>query len=203
MMITAGRSTLHFDVNAQNVGVQETLPHENYYLDRNGVQAYNDVGLLLLDPPFKFNSYVQPIELTNVIDFQKPVFIYGWGSTNAFHNMPFYQLRTKNTSLILENSCIDMLNKAIHKYNKQVYELCTQKSVCRGDSGSPMVQTVGDVTKLIGIGSWIADDHINCDTAPAIFENIGYFSEWIKNGIRALLKERVSENIVDQENLMS
>lgn len=194
-MVIAGGSVKYFDNNAQIVGVQRKLPHENYHLDSNGVQAYNDVGLLLLQTPLIFNSHVQSIEWSSKIDFHRPVIIYGWGSTDAFENSPSNYLRAKKISLIPENVCIDMLDNAIFKYNKQIYELCAEKSACHGDSGSPAVQIVGNSTKLIGIVSWLADDKINCDTAPAVFENVGYFSEWIKNGMKNLLTANIPDNL--------
>lgn len=198
MIVTAGGSTRYFDFNAQTVSVQKSLPHGNYLLDPNGVQAYYDIGLLLLQNPLILNSYVQPIEWSNKIDFDKPVVVYGWGSINAFQNTPSHYLRAKNISLIPDNLCIEMLNKAITKCNKQIYEICGQKSACNGDSGSPVVQIVDNVRRLIGITSWLADDNINCNTAPAVFENVGYFSQWIKDGIRILLKGKV----VDHENVV-
>lgn len=71
-----------------------------------------------------------------------------------------------------------------------------------GEKGGPIVQKVDNVTKLIGITSWLADDNINCDTGPAVFENVGYFSTWIKDGIRVLLKGNSSKNADVSENAM-
>lgn len=200
-MIMAGGCKKYLDVNEQRVNVQKTLPHENYRLDPNGVQAYNDIGLLLLQTPLTFHSHVQPIEWTNIIDFDKPAFVYGWGSTNSVRYMPSYQLLAKNISLIPDNLCIEMLNRAKTRCDKQVYELCGQNGVC-SDSGGACVQIVENVTKLIGITSWVADDNINCDTEPAIFENVGYFSDWIKDGMRMLMKGNITGNLTDLENII-
>lgn len=200
MTVSAGRSTKYYDSNEQTLAVQKTLPHESYWLDPNGIQAYFDIGLLLLQTPFNLNQHVQPIRWTKNIDFDKESILYGWGSTDAFVNSPSYNLRAKNISLITDDSCIEMLSKAKTKCNKQVYEVCAEKSACNGDSGSPITQKVDNVTKLIGIVSWVADDNINCNSAPAVFENVGYFSEWIKDGIRALLKINVTESQYDNEN---
>lgn len=205
MRVLAGRRAKYDYVNVQSVGVKKTLPHEDYLLDPNGIQAYNDVGLLLLDTPLTFNQYVQPIKWTDKVDLEKPATIYGWGSIDAFINDPSEHLRSKNISLIPDNLCIELLNKAVTKCTKQVYEICAEKSACNGDSGSPLVQTVDNVTMLIGITSWLADDNINCDTAPTVFENVGHFSDWIKDGMRILLEENgksVTENPVDNENMV-
>lgn len=202
MFVTAGRSTKYDNENVQIVGVEKTLPHENYLLDPNGIQAYYDIGLLRLQTPLTFNEYVKPIEWTTIDIGNPQVTIYGWGSTDAFQNRPSYYLRAKNITLISDSLCIDMLNKAITKCNKQVYELCAEKSACHGDSGSPIVQKVDNVTKLIGVTSWLADDNIDCNTGPAVFENVGYFSKWIKEGIRALMKGNVTENLDDSENVV-
>lgn len=201
-MVTAGISEKYYNNYAQTVSVKKSLVHENYLLDPNGIQAYNDVGLLLLQTPLTFNLFVQPIEWTNNIDFDKSVVIYGWGSTNAFQNSPSDYLRAKNVSIIPDNLCMDLLKKAKTKCTKQVYEVCTQKGACHGDSGGPAVQIVDNVKKLIGVASWLADDNINCDTSPAVFENVGYFSGWIKDGIRVLMKENVTEQFTDHENIV-
>lgn len=202
MMVTAGRSEKYSNKNAQSIYVKKTLPHEDYQLDPNGIQAYYDVGLLLLRTPFTFNEHVQPIEWTNNVDETIPATLYGWGSTDAFENAPSLYLRSKNISLISHNDCIKLLSKAVTKCTKQEYEICAEKSACNGDSGGPIVQTSGNVTKLIGITSWLADDNINCDTAPAVFERVGYFSTWIKDGIKSLLQENATENPDDKDNIV-
>lgn len=65
-----------------------------------------------------------------------------------------------------------------------------------------LVQIVENATKLIEITSWLADDKNNYHRAPAFFENVGYFSDWIKDGIRTLLKGIVTENSTDQDNIV-
>lgn len=117
------------------MNAKKILPHEYYLLDPNGVQAYYDIGLILLQTPLTFNQYVQPIQWTNNINYEKPSTIYGWGSTDAFENTPSYYLKAKNVSLIPDNLCIDMLNTAVTKCTKQFYELCAERSACHGDSG--------------------------------------------------------------------
>lgn len=136
--ISVGRSTVLFDSNAQTASVQTILPHEDYTLDPNEIQPYHDVGLLLLETPLNLNQHVQPIAWTNSIDYEKPLTTYGWGSTDAFENHPSYYLQAKNVSLIPDNLCIDMLNKAITKCTKQAYEICAEKSLCYGDSGKKL-----------------------------------------------------------------
>ncbi|KAG4080170.1 hypothetical protein HA402_008241 [Bradysia odoriphaga] len=202
MTVAAGRSVKYSNSNVQTVLVEKTLPHEEYSLDPNGIQAYNDVGLLLLATPLSFNKYVQPIELTSEVNFDKPATLYGWGSTDAFVNSPSFFLRARNISLIDHDLCVELLNKAVTKCTKQEYEICGEKSACNGDSGSPISQKVNNVTKLIGIVSWLADDNISCDTSPAVFESIGHFSKWIKDGMRALLKGNSTENQDDNENVV-
>lgn len=201
MMATAGGSHLS-DNTTQTVDIQSTFLHENYLQDPNGIQTYNDIGLLLLKNPFQFNSHIQRIELTNKIDFHRNVTVYGWGSTDAFVINRSEHLRAKNISLIPVDVCNKMLNEAITTCEKQIYEYCVEKSCCNGDSGGPVVQTIGNVTKLVGIISWGADDDISCDSEPHVFDSVGYFAKWIKNGIRTLLREKVSGSGDDQENFV-
>lgn len=149
MTVSAGRSEKFSNQNVQTLNVRKTLPHEEYLLDPNGIQAYNDVGLLRLETPFTFNEYVQPIDWANNVDFDKPATIYGWGSTNPFLNSPSFYLRAKNISLIPDDLCIEWLNKAITKCTKQIYEICGEKSACNGDSGKkiPIQQKLTSLLK--------------------------------------------------------
>lgn len=199
MQVSAGQSNTSSNVNKQIVGVERTLRHENYSLDPNGIQAYYDIGLLLLKSPLTFNKHVQPINWTNNIDFGSPVTVLGWGSTNAFQKTSSMNLRAKNVSLIADELCIDMLNKTITKCTKQIYDVCAEKSACYGDSGGGMTQKVQNVTKLVGITAWLADDNINCNTTPAVFVNVGFFSDWIAEGIANGLKHEDDDaNIVQK-----
>ncbi len=190
--IEAGRSSILFGRrNVQRIETDKTLIHQQYSKE-NEVQSFYDICLLLLKTPLTFNQYVQPIEWTNHIDYEKPSTVYGWGATHSVNRSPFLHLRAKNISLIPDDSCIDMLSKAITKCTKQEYEFCAQNGACHGDSGGPLVQKVDNVTKLIGIVSWGADDNLSCDNEPAVYENVGYFSQWINDGIRDLMDENVS-----------
>lgn len=197
-----------FSKTLQTIDVEKTLRHENYEVDPNEIQPYYDIALLLLKKPLEFNSFVHSIEWTDQIDIDKTATIYGWGSTNAFvrtHSIYSIYLRARNISLIADNLCKEMLTKTITKVEKQIYELCGEKAVCHGDSGGSVTQVIGNVTKLIGIVSWTPDHNIDCNTGPSTFVNVGYFADWINDGIRMLMKENVTESmeVGDDENLVS
>lgn len=173
-------------IETASVHVQKSLVHENFLPDPNGMQAQYDIGLLLLKDELEFNSNVQPIKY-NQNDSFKNVILYGWGSEDAFVFKPSHFLLAKNMSVIAENMCIEMLSKTITENKKEFYEFCMGKSSCYGDSGGAIVEKNGNVTKLVGIMSRGADDKIDCNKAPSMAVDVGYFFEWIKDGINILL----------------
>ena len=62
--------------------IEKAIVHESFYADDSGV--WNDIALIKLKSPLRFNDAVQPACLPNEIKDKYPneLITIGWGSTN-------------------------------------------------------------------------------------------------------------------------
>jgi secreted trypsin-like serine protease len=63
-------------------------------------------------------------------------------------------------------------------------EICTDNpnnnsGACYGDSGGPQVKRVNGVWQLIGATSRAGNNSTTCATAPSIYVDVPYYSNWI------------------------
>ncbi|XP_063701974.1 mite allergen Der p 3-like [Culicoides brevitarsis] len=182
--VTAGTNYVNSPGKGQKHYAEQLLPHANFSVGANGVQAYNDIALIKLSTPFELNSDVQPISWANV-SLERDSVMFGFGY-NDFH-MPAQYLRAINVTFIEEPKCVEMLAKTITKSVKENYELCAEKCACNGDSGSPLIQKdENGEAKIVGIASWLADDLYGCTTPPAVFLKVAEFEDWITEKLKDL-----------------
>lgn len=185
MTVRAGTNFVYHSKKGQTRGVEQLVPHENFRVGDNGVQAFNDIGLIKLSKPLELNSEVQVIDWADV-SLDKQAVMFGFGYTDDVDQDPADYLRTINVTFIPEDKCVAMLAKTITKSVKEDYELCAEKCACNGDSGSPLIQMVDGVPKIVGVASWLADDLYGCNTPPAIFLKVAEFQDWITEMLKDL-----------------
>ncbi|XP_060524589.1 serine protease nudel-like [Cylas formicarius] len=116
------------------------LPHENY----SKSNLRNDIALMKVSGPFRYNRYVRPIclpsEITAGSDFQKgplPGVICtaaGWGATFEHGVDPDHMREVE----------VPILRHCKHKEDSDRDELCAGlseggKDACQGDSGGPLI----------------------------------------------------------------
>lgn len=183
--VRAGTNFAFQSDKGQKRYAEQLRPHENFQVGANGVQAYNDIGLIKLSKPFEMNSDVQAIDWGNV-SLDHNAFMFGFGYTDDIDQTPADYLRTVNVSFIAEEKCKGMLANTMTKSVKESYELCAEKCACNGDSGSPLIQMVDGVPKIVGIASWLADDLYGCNTPPAVFLKVADFQDWLTEKLRDL-----------------
>uniref|UniRef100_A0A6P4EE42 trypsin n=1 Tax=Drosophila rhopaloa TaxID=1041015 RepID=A0A6P4EE42_DRORH len=170
--VRAGSS--HWSKGGQVVKVQKAIPHEQY----NSQTDENDIAVLILASPLKFNSEVQKIDLAD----KSPKagtksLVSGWGHTK-YDGQIVPTLNGVELFVVNHSDC----KKAFGKIMITKDMICASahgKDACQFDSGGPLV-SVSD-RKLIGIVS----HGIKCAFGyPGVYADVAYFRNWITNTIK-------------------
>lgn len=158
--------------------VDKVISHGKYQSDRKSF----DIGLMHVSEPFIFNSFVKAIELPpyySTFTGDAELFGWAWGDRR--------QLKTSVLQMVTlsidegSKGCTSRLG------NPSIIEFCAgsssseeTKTICQGDSGSPLVQD----NELIGI----AVRSINpcgISAKPSIFTRVSSFVGWITKSMRS------------------
>ncbi|XP_071819905.1 uncharacterized protein [Apostichopus japonicus] len=139
--------------------VERIMVHPGY----NPIILDNDVALLKLAEPVKFDYYVRPVCLPDGNDFDEVgrytnCYATGWGRTSQFGNVST-DLRQANLPLVNRSICYEQLiNNGYNTITENM--ICAgydegMVSTCQGDSGGPLVCQESDGRwTLVGITSW-------------------------------------------------
>uniref|UniRef100_A0A182Q4Q2 CLIP domain-containing serine protease n=1 Tax=Anopheles farauti TaxID=69004 RepID=A0A182Q4Q2_9DIPT len=164
-------------------GIESIIPHPEY--DKNNISRPNDICILRLATDVEFNDYVRPICLPLEYDVQQlPIVdeiftVTGWGETE--HKRPSdIQLHVDLPGLENEacNSVYAVANVTLTDRQLCIGGLNGTDS-CRGDSGGPLMRTVGGAWYLVGVVSFGARA---CGTVnlPGVYTNVVQYLEWMK-----------------------
>ncbi|XP_050465746.1 chymotrypsin-1-like [Cataglyphis hispanica] len=145
--------------------------NENY----NGAQLTNDIALIHLATPIKYNAVVQPIKLaTTDNDLEgKPCTLSGWGTTKL-GGIPPNSLQEIDLMIYPQKKCNSVYPNVISSH------ICTLtkagQGACHGDSGSPLVSN-GSQVGIVSFGSPCAVGY------PDVFTRVSSFTSWIITNI--------------------
>ncbi|XP_055921672.1 lectizyme-like [Eupeodes corollae] len=175
---------LHNRLNQTGAAVRRALLSQSrkHALYSGGVGPY-DIGLIKIDPPFKFNATVNKIQLPKAgSNHSGEGTLFGWGRVKRA-SLP-NNLQTVDTLIIGYSECKKDLpaGAPIHPTN-----ICSNSnknnttgiSACNGDSGGPLVQYgKGGKTQLIGIVSW---GYVPCGAKnqPSVYTHTSAHIDWI------------------------
>ncbi|XP_055909657.1 uncharacterized protein LOC129944326 [Eupeodes corollae] len=163
---------------------------ENWYIHekfREGTHMNNDIAVIVMKNPVRFNDYIQPIclpqEGTEYKEGRRCT-ISGWGSIQSGVSTPSNNLRVAEIPVISDEVC-----KLPHVYGNSVTEgmfcagfLEEGVDACEGDSGGPFVCSDSDAETLYGIISWGQQcGHAN---KPGVYVKIEKYLNWIYEKIR-------------------
>ncbi|XP_014770445.1 trypsin-2 [Octopus bimaculoides] len=161
----------------QNVTSTTIFRHENY--TRSKYLIENDIGLLRLEKPLENVECVFPVDMaaeSDVFD-NKTCIIAGWGRTGlqesssdvllkaAVPVVPIDECRNQS-SLIISNGFI-----CAGDY------IPGGASICKGDSGGPLICPHENNMVLAGVIS----HGLDCHKEASLFTSIAYYREWIDN----------------------
>ncbi|XP_032682153.1 chymotrypsin-1-like [Odontomachus brunneus] len=162
---------------SSTVGRERSVKFGKIHPDYKGSAQYswkNDVAVLVLKEPLKFNSYQSSIRLaTQTPPSGTPCVVTGWGKTSVNSSIEPTLLKAY-TTIIDNKTCRDLYN------GQPIYDvhLCTfvghGTGICQGDSGGPLMCN----GKLAGIVSWL----IPCAVGyPDVFCDVAQVRSFIQS----------------------
>lgn len=179
------------------VEIAEVIIHDDY--NPGGDRPSNDLAIIRTRSPIKFSSGVLPACLNGNRVTQYPFIlnIAGWGSTGpitldttskqASGYVPTYSLEEGDVqdSTSLHPACSDARSKRflICVDNKKI-----GTNACKGDSGTPLIQSVAGKSYVVGTLSFanhrfVDNTHIKiCDSGSG-FARISEYMSWIQQEI--------------------
>ncbi|XP_020805953.1 trypsin beta [Drosophila serrata] len=159
----------------QLVNVSHYIAHENYHLPAN---ESNDVAVIRLQKPLRFNKNVKPIPLATTSPASGSLAIVsGWGST-GWQMAGSTNLLVVKLPIIDYESCLKTAYQGIT--DDMICAAAPGKDSCSGDSGGPLV--FGD--QLVGIVSFGRD----CahPTYPGVYADVAKLRPWLLQAIKRI-----------------
>uniref|UniRef100_A0A1A9W5D1 Phenoloxidase-activating factor 2 n=1 Tax=Glossina brevipalpis TaxID=37001 RepID=A0A1A9W5D1_9MUSC len=167
--------------------VKEKIVHEKYRIGT----LYNDVALLILEEPFRWEENIRPICLpppnTNFDGLR--CLATGWGK-DKFGRDGTYQVILKRIELpvVPHSTCQDQLRQTRLGFYYNLHEsfMCAGgeigKGTCTGDGGSPLVCPIPGVEGRYYQAGIVAF-RVGCgeQNVPGVFASIPYALQWISD----------------------
>lgn len=136
---------------------------------------FNDLALLRVEKPIKFNNRTQPVILpkTNNLTYGEELVLSGWGSARNYDRSSQI-LKSLTVHYLDRKSCIpDLPNSSILGKGNFCFSSNSEEGACYGDSGGPLVDRKG---VLYGVLNW----GIPCAQGyPDVCADVAYYYNWI------------------------
>ncbi|XP_049296853.1 uncharacterized protein LOC125770861 [Anopheles funestus] len=182
--------TAAFDQAELDIFIENTYIHEQF---REGHHMSNDIAVVVLKTPVRFNNYVQPICLPARDAVYEPgqnCTISGWGATEAGSKDSSYDLRAGTVPLLPDSVC-----RRPEVYGDSLIDgmFCAGTlepgvDSCDGDSGGPLVCPIGDgLHTLTGIVSW--GKHCGYANKPGVYLKVAHYRDWIEQKLNQSLHQ--------------
>lgn len=171
----------------QSASVKRVFNHESY----NPSTTLNDIAIIQVTPPFKFNEYVKPVCLpsrTTTLDNGATVYVSGWGTLSSGGKLPKNLMQVK-LPIIDRTTCNgrSYYNGAIKPGMICAGFAAGGKDSCQGDSGGPMVAKIGNRWEQYGVVSWGAG--CASPNRPGVYSDTVYFDTWIRQKVAQVERE--------------
>lgn len=174
----------NMDVNEDSeveIFIEDFYIHEEF---RKGQHMNNDLAVVILKRPVRFNDYIQPVCMpSNSLQYHPGMncTISGWGSV---------QSGTSSHSIDLRSGVVPILSDGLCKQPQVYGDVITDGmfcagtldegiDACDGDSGGPLVCLNNGVQMLYGIISW--GQHCGYANKPGVYTRVAHYNEWINN----------------------
>ncbi|XP_043866150.1 uncharacterized protein LOC6586608 isoform X5 [Drosophila mojavensis] len=168
--------------------IETWYTHEQF---RQPTHMNNDIALVVLKTPLKFNDYVQPICLPEPgapLLENRTCTISGWGSIKSGVSTPSQELRAAQLPILADTTC-----KQMNVYGDAMTEgmfcagsMDASVDACEGDSGGPLVCSDEDGETLYGIISW--GQHCGYQNRPGVYVRVCHYVDWIYEKINQSLR---------------
>ncbi|XP_035383754.1 vitamin K-dependent protein C [Electrophorus electricus] len=166
----------------ETIPVTNAIPHPNY----NPMTADNDIALLHLNSPVKFNTYILPACLPSRSLAERVLHlngtqtvVTGWGRENETTNRYSAALNYITIPLVDPTECARHMTNNITQNVLCAGMLKVMKDACHGDSGGPMMTQYHNTWFLIGLVSW--GEGCGRTDKLGIYTKVSNYLEWIES----------------------
>lgn len=154
--------------------VKRVIPHPQN-LEGNP-NKLNDIALLELAQPLRFNDKLMPICLPDFVQYPEGLKLIGFGAVNVPDRPPEVLQEVEQKEIPFQQC------KRYFPQIKDELSICAgdRRHACRGDSGGPLMTTRYGITYQVGIVSFGGEDCGKASGDPGIFERTTAHIKWIK-----------------------
>eukprot|EP00111_Clytia_hemisphaerica_P009324 TCONS_00027370-protein len=203
LTVTLGDHRLNkYDSGEQNFTITKIDIHEHF---SSPTIFNNDIALLTLNTPARFNEHIQPVCLPDSdadVIVNRTCYVTGWGRSSVYSNKMSNSLQQTRLTTLSHSECVNKNNQLLPVSNQmfcaaQINPQLQANSACHGDSGGPLMckETDGSWT-LNGLVSW---GSAKCDTQDGytVFVKVSKFIRWtVGKQIAGMLQSRKQKNVV-------
>ncbi|KAM7357570.1 uncharacterized protein ACRADG_002858 isoform 3-T3 [Cochliomyia hominivorax] len=168
---------------------------ENWYIHekfRDQKHMNNDIALILLKTPVRFNDYIQPVCLPEkgaTLETNRMCTISGWGSIKSGISTPSNILRSAQVPILADEVC-SQKNVYANAMTEGMFcagFLNESADACDGDSGGPLVCSDEGGETLYGIISW--GQHCGYANHPGVYVRVEKYIDWIYEKINLMIQQ--------------
>lgn len=184
VLVGIQNSKNHSEPHRIQITTSEGIPHPDYRHVPKSKE--DDIGLIHLSEPVKFNKYVKPACLPSYADQANDfadveVTLTGWGRiSNTDHTSKLHYAR--GVKVLSNEACQKVMPERIQLYDSQLCIKQEGKTTCSGDSGGPVnyAQKTGGQFKTIAVTSFHVG-HECISEYPHIMTRVSSYLEWIES----------------------
>jgi len=164
----------------------KVIIHPNYQTDN----IHDDIALVKVAKPFKFNKYIQPICLPQssaVVSYpNQDLFVAGWGDTVADKKQTQFPEILQVATVREFPECYNHSKYLSQILNRDLH-ICTSSgngtSPCKGDSGGPLYTKVNGQFTVIGIISFHTGIFSCLASGGSQYARVSTYLNWIYENV--------------------
>ncbi|CAH1365742.1 brachyurin-like [Tenebrio molitor] len=169
------------DLNNLDVGVSTDASYFVLHPNYNATTLDNDIGLVKIKVPLKFDENQAPIALSeDFLEDGTDVTLSGWGVLNDEGDTETANLNYVNLVVISNNECNEYYGDFVTDNMVCASSgTSTVKGPCNGDNGGPVVINATTNPVLVAIVSFISDQ--GCESnLPSGYIRTASYRDWIR-----------------------
>ena len=182
-----------FSPEIQEVSIEKKLVHSDWSIYEKFKYFQNDIALLKLSEPLKFDETIAPICLPSAdTTVRDTLTLAGWGKTADFTKAAI--LQKVNLNHVPSEECNELWRTARPQFpDHELLDtmVCAKgekglSDACQGDSGGPLFQVIDDSVaeedvKYETIGAVSFGDRACRSNIPGIYTRISKYLDWIED----------------------
>ncbi|XP_044737924.1 chymotrypsinogen B-like [Chrysoperla carnea] len=168
----------NFGSKSQEISVKKWFIHPKY----SRIAVHDDIALIELLKPLKFNKHVSPISLPPA-DYEPTGEgkILGWGAIDPKEEIRSQYLREATIHVSTEAEC-NKHDSPMSAATQICLGVSDKTTACQGDSGGPFMQMINNKPCIVGVTSFAGK---GCtEKAPSVYTKVSAYKSWIEETMK-------------------